>query len=167
LIQNSIKLGFGPGGIVTVILCNNRNYFECCWALEDFYFEVLLHRSKRFKRKLTFSGVDVLVSELEHKLYPVFYSRWNIHYLRGVYSQLNKIKTIIIEQHQSLYLDDLESLLIKVNLFGFHFATLIRQNSRIHDAVFKDVHGFYVNSNTAVFQKLLRFNGRGEVWGFV
>jgi phosphoenolpyruvate carboxylase len=71
------------------------------------------------KRKLTFSGVDVLVSELEHKLYrSVFSIQGEIYITLEVYSQLNKIKTIIIE-HQSLYLDDLESLLIKVNLFGF------------------------------------------------
>jgi phosphoenolpyruvate carboxylase len=75
---------------------------------------VLLHRSKRFKRKLTFSGVDVLVSELEHKLYrSVFYSKGEIYTLEEFTKQLNKIKTIIIEQHQSLYLDDLESLLDK------------------------------------------------------
>jgi phosphoenolpyruvate carboxylase len=43
--------------------------------------------------------------------------------------------------------------LIKVNLFGFHFASLdIRQNSKIHDVVFKDVVGLYSNSNT-VFPK--------------
>jgi phosphoenolpyruvate carboxylase len=37
-------------------------------------------------------------------------------------------------------LDQLDALIIKVNLFGFHFASLdIRQNSKIHDEVFKDV----------------------------
>jgi phosphoenolpyruvate carboxylase len=41
-----------------------------------------------------------------------------------------------------------------VNLFGFHFASLdIRQNSKIHDVVFKDVVGLYSNSNTLVFPK--------------
>jgi phosphoenolpyruvate carboxylase len=34
-------------------------------------------------------------------------------------AQLNRIKTIVVEQHQSLYLDQLEALIIKVNLFGF------------------------------------------------
>jgi phosphoenolpyruvate carboxylase len=43
-------------------------------------------------------------------------------------------------------------LLIKVNLFGFHFATLdIRQNSKIHDAVFKDVVNYYQKSDSKVF----------------
>ncbi len=79
---------------------------------------------------------------LNHKLYrSVFYSRGEIFItLNEFKAQLNKIKQIIIDQHQSLYLDEFDALLIKVNLFGFHFASLdIRQNSKIHDAVFNDV----------------------------
>ena len=111
---------------------------------------------RSLKRKLTFSGVDFLVAELENKLYrSVFYSKGDIFItLEEFKSQLNKIKTIIVEQHQSLYVDELEALLIKVNLFGFHFATLdIRQNSRIHDAVFKDVFDFYLAKDNTVFPK--------------
>ena len=50
------------------------------------------------------------------------------------------IRNRIIENHQSLYLDDLDEFINKVNLFGFYFATLdIRQNSKIHDKVIKDI----------------------------
>jgi phosphoenolpyruvate carboxylase len=108
------------------------------------------------KRKLTFSGVDTLVTELEQKLYrSVFYSKGEIFITLDEFkSQLSKIKQIIIDQHQSLYLDELEALLIKVNLFGFHFASLdIRQNSKIHDAVFNDVVEFYLKANPDVFPK--------------
>jgi phosphoenolpyruvate carboxylase len=53
-----------------------------------------------------------------------------------------------------LYLDQLDALLIKVNLFGFHFATLdIRQNSKIHEAVFYDIVHYYLNSGATVFPK--------------
>ena len=111
---------------------------------------------RNLKRKLTFSGVDTLVAELEHKLYrSVFYSKGEIYItLDELLSQLNKIRSIIIEKHQSLYLDELEALLVKINLFGFHFATLdIRQNIKIHNAVFKDVVNFYLNSDSNVFPK--------------
>lgn len=155
-IQNSlIKLGFWPGGdrdgnpfVTTEITLNVAERLRTS-IMKCYYIEV-----RGLKRKLTFSGVDVLVAELEYKLYrSVFYSKGEIYItLEEFKAQLNKIKTIIIEQHQSLYLDELEALLIKVNLFGFHFATLdIRQNSRIHDSVFKDVHDFYLKSNTDVF----------------
>jgi phosphoenolpyruvate carboxylase len=69
---------------------------------------------RNLKRKL-FSGVDTLVAELEHKLYrSVFYSKGEIYItLDELLSQLNKIRSIIIEKHQSLYLDELEALFSK------------------------------------------------------
>lgn len=155
-IQNAlIKLGFWPGGdrdgnpfVTTDITLNVADRLRTS-ILKCYYIEM-----RALKRKLTFFNVDVLVAELEHKLYrSVFYSQGEIYItLEEFKTQLNKIKTIIVEQHQSLYLDDLNALLIKVNLFGFHFATLdIRQNSRIHNAVFRDIFDFYQKSESAVF----------------
>ena len=150
-----IKLGFWPGGdrdgnpfVTTEITLKVADRLRTS-ILKCYYREM-----RNLKRKLTFFEVDVLVAELEHKLYrSVFYSKGEIYItLEEFKSQLNKIRTILIERNQSLYLDELEGLLIKVNLFGFHFATLdIRQNSKIHDAVFKDVVQHYLNSNSTVF----------------
>lgn len=152
-----IKLGFWPGGdrdgnpfVTTEITLKVAERLRTS-ILKCYYFEM-----RSLKRKLTFSGVDVLVSELEHKLYrSVFYSTGEIFItLEEFKTQLNKIRTIIIDQHESLYLDELEGLLIKVNLFGFHFASLdIRQNSKIHDAVFKDIFEHYLTIDPAVFPK--------------
>ncbi|WP_202703030.1 phosphoenolpyruvate carboxylase [Flavobacterium sp. UGB4466] len=157
-IQNQlIKLGFWPGGdrdgnpfVTTDITLKVAERLRTS-ILKCYYIEM-----RNLKRKLTFSGVDTLVSELEHKLYrSVFYSKGEIYItLEELLSQLNKIRTIIIEKHQSLYLDELEAFLVKINLFGFHFATLdIRQNSKIHNAVFKDVVDFYLNSGSEIFPK--------------
>lgn len=152
-----IKLGFWPGGdrdgnpfVTTEITLKVADRLRTS-ILKCYYIEI-----RNLKRKLTFNGVDVLVTELEQKLYrSVFYSKGEIFItLEEFKSQLNKIKQIVIEKHQSLYLDELEALLVKVNLFGFHFATLdIRQNSKIHDAVFKEVVSLFSNSNTNVFPK--------------
>ncbi len=157
-IQNQIiKLGFWPGGdrdgnpyVTTEITLKVADRLRTS-ILKCYYREM-----RNLKRKLTFSEVDVLVAELENKLYrSVFYSKGEIYItLEEFIAQLNKIRTILIERNQSLYLDELEALLIKVNLFGFHFASLdIRQNSKIHDAVFKDVVRYYLNSNSEVFPK--------------
>ncbi|WP_413998300.1 phosphoenolpyruvate carboxylase [Flavobacterium sp. W1B] len=155
-IQNSlIKLGFWPGGdrdgnpfVTTDITLKVAERLRTS-ILKCYYIDI-----RNLKRKLTFSGVDALIVELEYKLYrSVFYSRGEIYItLEEFKLKLNEIKTILIEVHQSLYLDELEALLIKVNLFGFHFATLdIRQNSKIHDAVFKDIFDFYLKSGESVF----------------
>ncbi|WP_396187221.1 phosphoenolpyruvate carboxylase, partial [Flavobacterium sp.] len=117
--------------------------------LKCYYFEM-----RNLKRKLTFYEVDALVAELENKLYrSVFYSKGDIFITLDEFkTQLNKIRSIVIERHQSLYLEELEALLIKVNLFGFYFASLdIRQNSRIHNTVFEDVVNFYLKSGSTIF----------------
>ncbi|MDN3673543.1 phosphoenolpyruvate carboxylase [Flavobacterium branchiarum] len=155
-IQNPlVKLGFWPGGdrdgnpfVTTAITLKVAERLRTS-ILKCYYVEI-----RNLKRKLTFAGVDTLVSDLEFKLYrSVFYSKGEIYItLEEFKTQLNKIKEIIIEKHQSLYLDELEALLIKINLFGFYFATLdIRQNSKIHDAVFKDVVTYYLKSDSSVF----------------
>ncbi|RKR05329.1 phosphoenolpyruvate carboxylase type 1 [Flavobacterium sp. 90] len=157
-IQNQlIKLGFWPGGdrdgnpfVTTDITLKVADRLRTS-ILKCYYIEM-----RSLKRKLTFSGVDTLVADLEHKLYrSVFYSKGEIYItLEELLSQLNKIREIIIEKHQSLYLDELEAFLVKINLFGFHFATLdIRQNSKIHNIVFKDVVDYYLNSGSDVFPK--------------
>ncbi|WP_281233438.1 phosphoenolpyruvate carboxylase [Flavobacterium gelatinilyticum] len=155
-IQNQlIKLGFWPGGdrdgnpfVTTEITLKVADRLRTS-ILKCYYVEM-----RNLKRKLTFPGVDTLVADLESKLYrSVFYSKGEIFIsLEELLTQLNKIRTIIIENHQSLYLDEIEALLVKINLFGFHFATLdIRQNSKIHNAVFKDVVNYYQNSGSDIF----------------
>jgi phosphoenolpyruvate carboxylase len=92
--------------------------------------------------------------ELEQKLYrSVFYSKGEIFITYDEFKlQLIKIKTIVVEQHQSLYVDKIDSILIRLNLFGFHFATLdIRQNSKIHDVVFNDIFHYYSKSSSNIF----------------
>ena len=155
-IHNSIvKLGFWPGGdrdgnpfVTTEITYKVAERLRTS-ILKCYYFEI-----RDLKRKLTFNGVDTIVAELENKLYrSVFYSKGEIFItLEELKFQLNIIRHLVIEHHQSLYLDEIDSLVIKVNLFGFHFATLdIRQNSKIHESVFKDVIEQQIKSKSTQF----------------
>lgn len=143
-IQNSIfNLGFWPGGdrdgnpfVTTEITLKVAERLRTS-ILKSYYTDI-----RKLKRKLTFKGVDTLIADVESKLYrSVFYSRGEIYIsLDEFKSVLEKIKNIIKEEHQSLYLDEINLLLNKLTLFGFHFATLdIRQNSRIHKAVFQEI----------------------------
>jgi phosphoenolpyruvate carboxylase len=155
-IQNKlIELGFWPGGdrdgnpFVT-----NEITLKVAERLRSSILKCYYVDIRNLKRKLTFSGVDSIVAELEYKLYrSVFYSRGEIYITIDEFKErLNDIKELVVNQHQSLYLDDLEALLIKVNLFGFHFATLdIRQNSKIHDLVFEDIVAYYKKTDSSVF----------------
>ena len=141
-ISNSIiNLGFWPGGdrdgnpfVTSEITIKVANRLRTS-ILKCYYSDI-----RKLKRKLTFSGIDIIISEIENKLYrSVFYSNGEIYItLSELKDKLNKIKIICSENHQSLYLDAITDLINKVNLFGFHFASLdIRQNSKVHNHVIK------------------------------
>ena len=54
--------------------------------------------------------------------------------------ELNKARVILVEEHKSLFLEELDDLIHKVSIFGFHFATLdIRQDSRVHHNAFTNM----------------------------
>jgi phosphoenolpyruvate carboxylase len=156
LLNNPIiNLGFWPGGdrdgnpfVTTDITLKVADRLRTS-ILKCYYFEV-----RGLRRKLTFNGVDTLIFELENKLYrSVFYSEGELFItIDELKSKLFKIREIIINHHQSLYLDEVNSLIQKVNNFGFHFASLdIRQNSKIHDKVFQNVVKHLVESNENQF----------------
>lgn len=144
IIENPIiNLGFWPGGdrdgnpFVTPEITEKVANRLRTSILKCYYFDIRLLR-----RKLTFNEVDTIITSLEYRLYrSVFYSQGEIFItLEELINELNIVKQIIINEHQSLYLDDINLLLQKINQFGFHFAALdIRQNSHIHNQVFEDI----------------------------
>jgi phosphoenolpyruvate carboxylase len=151
-ISNSIiNLGFWPGGdrdgnpfVTTEITLKVADRLRTS-ILKSYYLDV-----RKLKRKLTFSGIDTIIADIENKLYrSVFYSTGTIYItLSELKDRLNEIKLLCIEKHQSLYLDDINDLINKVNLFGFHFASLdIRQNSKIHNKVIKTMFDSFGTGN--------------------
>lgn len=138
-----INLGFWPGGdrdgnpfVTTEITLKVADRLRTS-ILKCYYRDI-----RNLKRKLTFPGIDTIISELEYKIYrSVFYSAGEIYItVSELKEKLQQIKLICIEKHQSLYLDDINDMINKVAAFGFHFASLdIRQNSKIHNQVIQDI----------------------------
>jgi phosphoenolpyruvate carboxylase len=91
---------------------------------------------------LTFKNIEDKVVEIENRLYKSIFneSKTPKISLDELKTELNKIKNILINEHNSLFLEELDEIIDKVKIFGYHFASLdIRQDSRIHSSVFNSV----------------------------
>ena len=97
---------------------------------------------RKLKRKLTFPGVEERIVGLESAVFnALFYPDRNDQFsLEFVRSEMMYISETIQKEHKGLYLEDINDLIHKIELFGFHFASLdIRQDSRVHRSVFNEI----------------------------
>ena len=90
---------------------------------------------RRLKRRLTFKGVENVLSALETKLYNNLFIPGHKTDLskEEIVTTLSQIKKTVVEQNNGLFVSMIDNLLSKVDLFGLYFASLdIRQDSSIH-----------------------------------
>ncbi|MFP5042645.1 phosphoenolpyruvate carboxylase [Parasediminibacterium sp. JCM 36343] len=131
-----IKMGFWPGGD------RDGNPFvkaattlQVAQALRSSIIRCYYRDARKLKRRLTFKGVDVLMAGLEKTLNHHLFNPDDENPLtkEAILSVLNEIRTQIIYQHNSLFVELVDSFIAKVEVFGMHFASLdVRQDSRIH-----------------------------------
>jgi len=138
-----IDLGFWPGGdrdgnpfVTTEITLNVAKRLKQT-ILKNYYRDIRI-----LKKRLTFNGVEDKISELEKLLFDnsVNPNLNSMLSLTVFIDKLEEIRRIVIEKHQSLYEEEINDFINKVQLFGYHFATLdIRQDSRVHHNVFSEI----------------------------
>ncbi len=155
--NNFINLGFWPGGdrdgnpfVTTEITLNVAKRLKQM-ILKNYYLDIRI-----LKKRLTFTGVEQIILELEKLLFDnsVNTELNTMISIEEFIAKLNEIKQILIDKHQSLYLKELNSFINKVNLFGYHFATLdVRQDSRVHHNVFADIVTTLQKSGNQLFPK--------------
>ncbi len=155
-VQNDIlNIGFWPGGdrdgnpFVTPQITLKVAVRLKQTILKNYYKDL-----RKLKRRLTFQGVEDKIAALERQLYESGIHPQAKHSIDKdtFVSELESIKNTIIKDHQSLFLTELNSLINKIYLFGYHFATLdIRQDSRTHHSVFTQLVDSLIASGSGIF----------------
>ena len=153
-IQNDIiNIGFWPGGdrdgnpFVTPEIT-----LKVASRLRETIIKNYYRDLRQLKRKVSFAGVENRVTALEGEMHKMITNKKTDLTLDHLVSELKEIKTEIIQKHQSLYASEVNSLLNKIHLFGFHFSSLdIRQDSRAHAKVFNDMVNVLIESGSSIF----------------
>ena len=110
--------------------------------------------AREIKRRLSFEGVHDIISDIETRLYdscisedaPIRISQ------EALLEKLLNIKKIIKDQYNGLFIEDVDTFINKVKIFGYHFATMdIRQDSRVHHDVFTNIVKELQEKGDAVF----------------
>jgi phosphoenolpyruvate carboxylase len=138
-----IRMGFWPGGdrdgnpFVTT-----ETTLKVAAALRGSIIKCYYLDVRKLKRRLTFKGVDHLLAELEQKLYDnIFIPGYTTSLTQEeILHSLEEIRNILIYQHNGLFVQQVESLIGRVQLFGLHFASLdVRQDSAMHHKVLQSL----------------------------
>ena len=138
-----INLGFWPGGdrdgnpfVTDEITIKTARKLRSD-IIKNYYRDV-----KKLRRRLTFKNIESVIIDIENRLYKsILDIKQNPEItLKELKNKLSKIRTVLLNDHNSLFIDHLDELISKVNIFGYHFASLdIRQDSRIHSKAFETI----------------------------
>lgn len=137
-----IELGFWPGGDRDGNPNVHKDHtMQVAKMLRQILFRCYYRDFRNLKRRITFRGVEETIAIVQDVLYNNAFDTSiepeNISAF--LLEQLGKIKTTLMEAHDGLFVDLVEDLIRKVNLYGTHFASLdIRQDSRI----LRDAHAY-------------------------
>ncbi len=139
-----VELGFWPGGdrdgnpSVTA-----ETTLKVAQMLNASLLRLYLADLQALERRLTFAGTAEKLVNMRERLQECLYHALLLNHstppvspYRGPDELLTDLETMRAElnlRHQGLFVESLDILIHKVNLFGFHFATLdLRQDSGVH-----------------------------------
>lgn len=137
------RMGFWPGGDRDGNpFVNAETTLKVGEALRGSILKCYYRDVRSLKRRLTFDGVDNVLAALEEKLYNNLFIPGHKADIskKEIMDTLLQIRGTILEKHGGLFVNLIDSLISKVDLFGLYFASLdVRQDSSIHAALLENI----------------------------
>lgn len=96
---------------------------------------------RKVRRRLTFNHVEPFLLLAERRLYHTLYGGEDkLSSKEELLEILYEARKGIIEHHEGLFLELLDGFILKIKIFGFHFASMdVRQDSRQHDELWEGI----------------------------
>lgn len=138
-----IRMGFWPGGdrdgnpFVNVDITLKVAEQLRGAILKCYYLDV-----RKLRGRLTFKGVEELIAELENRIYNNLFIPGHKLDLNqsDILKTLKRIRSVLVTDHNELFLQLVDELISKVQLFGLFFAALdIRQDSSVHKPMMEHI----------------------------
>lgn len=130
-----VELGFWPGGDrdgnPNVTIESTKHVSN---LLRTVLFRCYYRDFRNIKRRITFRGVESHMEALQKLFYENSFNPKETpeNVTPQIVHNLQEIKRVLVEYHDSLFVEIIDDLLLKVRTFGSHFATLdIRQDSSV------------------------------------
>jgi phosphoenolpyruvate carboxylase len=138
-----ISIGFWPGGDRDGNpFVDSKTTKQVAQLLQGTLMRCYYKDLRKLRRRLTFKGVKELHISIEKRIYQNAYGNPEEGFKSSaeLHEELGKLRDMLVRDHGSLFLDLLDSFILKMKIFGFHFAGLdIRQDSRKHLQLWNEI----------------------------